>query len=88
MNRMDTYRGSIIELIVHNSIEKVLDDGRVRTSDLIELLLDGEPFDVRQVLLLYERDIIGFVSIQRAAIPGEFFAKFIPVCKTLTLRLV
>jgi len=84
---VDTYRSSTIELVVHNSIEKLLDDGSVRTSDLIEVLLDGEPFDLRQGLLLYERDIIGIVLIQRAAIPGEFFAIFIPVCKTLTFEV-
>src|ERR1700733_10089789 len=85
---MDTYRSSTIELIVHDLIEKLLDDGSVRTSDLIEVLLDGEPFDLREGLLLYERDVVGIVLIQRAAIPGEFFAIFIPVCKTLTSRLV
>ena len=49
---MDTCRSSMIGFIVHNLIEKFLDDGRVRTSDLIEVLLDGEPFDVRHGLLL------------------------------------
>lgn len=44
---------------------------------IIKVLFDGEPFDAHQGLLLCERDIIRFVLIWQAAIPGESFTIFI-----------
>jgi hypothetical protein len=48
---MGAYRTGVIVFTGHNPVEKLLDDIGVFTSNVIKILVDRKPFDVRCLLL-------------------------------------